>query len=157
MPRPERAAINRFFCRVARRVWFFSTNQFCIRSQHSSMATLQAQKTVESQKLALNDQEMERSTAAQNRGRLAAAQKQLKALQWEHEVRAGPSATCRNLAGFAFLLIFQDFAGSWERATWQCVIPHRGKHCERYGDSGWVPVLVKLSGLCRCCSRGMSN
>ncbi len=47
---------------------------------------LQAQKTVEDQKAALKDQEAERSIAAQHRGRLSIAQKQLKTLQWEHEV-----------------------------------------------------------------------
>ena len=47
---------------------------------------MQAQRTVEEQKAALKDQEMERNTAAQNRGRLAAAQKQVNALEWEHEV-----------------------------------------------------------------------
>ena len=92
-----------------------ATNQVCTRSQHSSVVTLQAQKTVESQKLELKDQEMERSIAAQNRGRLAAAQRQLKALQWEHEVRAGPSADRRQVAGFTFLLGFQDL-GNWQLA-----------------------------------------
>ena len=36
--------------------------------------------------MAMKDHEMERSIAAQNRGRLSIAQKQLKTLQWEHEV-----------------------------------------------------------------------
>ena len=47
---------------------------------------MQAQKTIEEQKEALKDQEMERNAAAQNRGRLVAAQKQVNALEWEHEV-----------------------------------------------------------------------
>ena len=47
---------------------------------------MQAQRKIEEQNAALKDQDMERSAAAQNRGRLAAAQKQLKALEWEHEV-----------------------------------------------------------------------
>ena len=53
---------------------------------------LQAQRTIEEQKAALKDQEMERNAAAQNRGRLAAAQKQVHALEWEHEVSC-PSRT----------------------------------------------------------------
>ena len=34
----------------------------------------------------MKDHERERNIAAQNRGRLSIAQKQLKTLQWEHEV-----------------------------------------------------------------------
>ena len=108
------------------------------------MVTLQAQKTVESQKLELKDQEMERTIAAQNRGRLAATQRQLKALQWEHEVRAGPSADRRQLAGFTFLLGFQDL-GKWQLAMHDL---HQGIDCEGYDGSGCMTFLMKLRVAC---------
>ena len=117
-----------------------ATTQFRIRSLHSGVVALQAQKTVESQKLALKDQEMERGIAAQNRGRLAAAQRQLKALQWEHEVRAGPSADRRQLAGFTFLLGFQDL-GKWQLAMHDS---RQGIHCEGYDGSGCMTSLMKI-------------
>ena len=75
---------------------------------------MQAQRTIEEQKTALKDQEMERNAAAQNRGRLAAVQKQVNALEWEHEVCCPSCHThalhaCRDFHSLSFCMSLPHF------------------------------------------------